>query len=101
MVADFPARELLVTTVMVQKVSPTWPYESGGVLVFDSSFFFFFQSSAHRKWTSLRINWKSLQGEFKKLALKLSKPKQEQVGSWLQLPSNSSCPAEWMQFSSA
>lgn len=39
-VADFPARELLVTTVMVQKVSPTWPYESGGVLVFDSSFFF-------------------------------------------------------------
>lgn len=41
----------------------------------------FFQSSAHQKWTSLRISWKSLQGEFKKLALKLSKLKQEQVGS--------------------
>lgn len=86
---------------MVQKVSLEWPIESGEVLVFESNFVFFFQSSAHQKWTSLRINWKSLQGEFKKLALKLSKLKQEQVGSWLQFPSNSSCPAEWMQFSSA
>lgn len=40
-VADFPAQELLVTTVRVQKVSLEWPYESGEVLVFDSNFFFF------------------------------------------------------------
>jgi len=59
-----------------------------------------FQSSAHQKWTFLRISWRSLQGEFKKLALKLSKLKQEQVGSLLQLPSNSCWPAEWVQSSS-
>lgn len=50
------------------------------VLVSGSNLFFF-QSSAHQKWTFLRISWKNLQGGFKKLALKLSKLKQEQVGS--------------------
>lgn len=47
-----------------------------------------FPSSAHRKWSFHRISWRSLQQEFKKLGLKLSKPKQEQVGSWVKLPGN-------------